>query len=303
MFRRFRGIGKENALQHMRSFVMRMHNTLKKLGPCPSPARSLAIVTALVCGATTVAAAPDEVGLWIDDTGKGAVQIDICGTKLCGRIVWLKDLVDKNGDPLTDKNNPDPGKQSRPICGLQILGGLQQMAEGGFDNGWVYDPKVGKAYSVAIELSSATRLKVTGYAGVKFLGKSFIWTRASGDLPSCEVSQAAVEKEQPAPAPAKVIKKPVGAKPDVAKSDTSKSDTPKSGAAKPGATTKAAVAKPTTAKAGTEKSATAKPSSAKKVASEELPWATTQKPSADKAAKPVAKSATSKPSPAKPAVE
>lgn len=262
---------------------MRMRNTLKKLGPCPATSQSLAIVTALVCGAASAIAAPKEAGLWIDDTGKGAVQIDTCGTKLCGRIVWLKDLVDKNGDPLTDKNNPDPGKQNRPICGLQILGGLQQMAEGGFDNGWVYDPKVGKAYSVAIELSSPTRLKVTGYAGVKFLGKSFIWTRASGELPSCDVTEASVEKEVPAAPPAKAAKKPTAAKPD--------------------ATNKSAVAKPTAEKTGAAKPAQAKPAIAKKAVAEDLPWATSQKPSADKPAKPVAKSATPKPASPKPAVE
>jgi uncharacterized protein (DUF2147 family) len=73
----------------------------------------------------------------------------------------------------------------RPICGLPVLGDLQQMSEGGFDNGWVYDPKVGKSYSAALDLLNANTLKVTGYAGMRFLGKSLIWTRAPEDLPSC----------------------------------------------------------------------------------------------------------------------
>ena len=67
----------------------------------------------------------------------------------------------------------------------RILGDLEQLSEGGFDNGWVYDPKEGKSYSVALDLIGPDTLKVTGYKGMRFLGKSFIWTRAPADLPSC----------------------------------------------------------------------------------------------------------------------
>lgn len=136
-------------------------------------------------GETTGQAAPREAGIWYDDTGKGAVRIEVCGSKLCGRIVWLKEPVNAAGKHLTDKNNPDPAKRTRPICGLQILGQVQRMSDGGYDNGWVYDPKVGKAYDVALTLVAPNKLKVTGYAGVRFLGKSFTWTRAPDDLPDC----------------------------------------------------------------------------------------------------------------------
>jgi uncharacterized protein (DUF2147 family) len=130
--------------------------------------------------------APAETGLWIDDTGKGAIKIELCGTKLCGRIFWLKDTTDKSGQPLIDRNNPDPALKTRPICGLPVLGNLQRMTDGTYDTGWVYDPKVGKAYSVAIELANPNALRVTGYAGVKLFGKSFIWTRAKTELPPCD---------------------------------------------------------------------------------------------------------------------
>ena len=62
----------------------------------------------LCCGAPglAVAAAPPEIGLWYDDTGKGAVKISPCGNRLCGHIVWLKDPVGSNGKPLRDKYNP-----------------------------------------------------------------------------------------------------------------------------------------------------------------------------------------------------
>lgn len=126
-----------------------------------------------------------ETGLWIDDTGKGAVMIEPCGSKLCGSIYWLREETNDRGQKLTDRNNPDPAKQTRPICGLPVLGNLQAMPEGGYDAGWVYDPKVGKSYSVALELANQNTLKVTGYAGIKLLGKTLIWKRAEGELPKC----------------------------------------------------------------------------------------------------------------------
>ncbi|MEQ1652620.1 MAG: DUF2147 domain-containing protein, partial [Hyphomicrobium sp.] len=161
----------------------------------------------LMSAAFTASAAgplPKEAGVWIDDTGKGAVKIEPCGAKLCGRIFWLKDLVNAKGEVLIDRYNPDQSQRSRTICGLPVLGQLAPMPEGGYDGGWVYDPKVGSSYSVAIALNGPDQLSVTGYKGVKFLGKTFTWTRAKTELPNC--AAAAVEtKAEPKSAPAAAV--------------------------------------------------------------------------------------------------
>ena len=127
----------------------------------------------------------NETGLWIDDSGKGAVEITPCGKKLCGRIVWLQDTKDGKGRPLVDDLNVTPGQRGKPICGLQVLGSLERQAGGGYDAGWVYDPKVGKSYDAAIGLTDANHLSVTGYQGVKLFGKTFVWTRAQRELARC----------------------------------------------------------------------------------------------------------------------
>lgn len=129
-----------------------------------------------------------ELGRWYDDTGQGVVELYSCGAKICGRIVWLRDPIGKDGKPLYDGYNPDPSKRSRAICGLQILGNLTRQADGTLDEGWVYDPKQGISASAAITLEGRNRLTLTGYKGLRLLGKSFTWTRAPADLPSCEVT-------------------------------------------------------------------------------------------------------------------
>ncbi len=128
---------------------------------------------------------PDTTGIWIDDTGQGAIEILPCGQQLCGRIVWLKDPLAKNGRPLTDALNPNTGQRQRPICGLQVIGNLQAQSGGAWDNGWIYDPKEGKSYDVEIMLRAPDKLQVKGYLGVKFLSETFVWTRAPAQLQRC----------------------------------------------------------------------------------------------------------------------
>jgi hypothetical protein len=60
------------------------------------------------------------------------------------------------------------------------------VSEGGYDNGWVYDPEQGQAFDAAIQLRTADRLILTGYKGIKFFSKSFVWKRAPADLPRCD---------------------------------------------------------------------------------------------------------------------
>lgn len=148
-----------------------------------------ALLIGLVALSSESSAARPELGVWYDDSGQGAVEIYICqenANRLCGRIVWLKEPLNAEGVPKHDRYNPDPGNQGRPICGLPMVWGLALMSDGTFDDGKIYDPKTGKTYSVALQLADTDKLKVTGYLGVKMLGKSFVWTRAPADLPRCE---------------------------------------------------------------------------------------------------------------------
>jgi uncharacterized protein (DUF2147 family) len=115
----------------------------------------------------TASAASSPTGIWLDDTGRGAVEIKPCGDALCGNVVWVKASTDASG------------------CGKQIIGGVTPAGSGSWDNGWIYSPERGRKYNVELTPMANGNLKVVGYAGMKFLSKTMIWKPAPQDLQLC----------------------------------------------------------------------------------------------------------------------
>ncbi len=128
----------------------------------------------------------DLIGVWLDHTGRGAVEVSVCGenNRLCGRIVWLQDPNRKDGHPFMDGNNPRHTLRGQPICGLQIIGNLKHIGRGVWDNGWIYDPEKGERYDVELR-RKGDRLRVLGYAGLKMLSETMYWTKAPQELHYC----------------------------------------------------------------------------------------------------------------------
>ena len=133
------------------------------------------------------AAASEPVsGVWFNDTGRGAIELYPCNKELCGKIVWLREPLSASGRPLQDRNNPEPSRRGDKICGLEVIAGIEPQNDGTWDGGRIYDPQTGKTYNVAIERLGPKQLRITGYLGIKLLGKSFVWQRAPQSLPRCQ---------------------------------------------------------------------------------------------------------------------
>lgn len=113
------------------------------------------------------------LGVWIDHTGRGAVEINECEGKLCGRVAWVKDA----------ENAKD--------CGKQIIGAVAPVGKNKWDNGWIYDPDRGQRFDVELTALEGDKLRVKGYAGTKWLSETYTWKRAPGDLQTCTAGQAA----------------------------------------------------------------------------------------------------------------
>jgi uncharacterized protein (DUF2147 family) len=133
---------------------------------------------------STLAAEASPVGVWLDHTGRGAVEISDCNGSLCGKVVWLREA--------------GHGK----ACGLQVIGDARAMAGGSWDGGWIYDPEKKARYSVELTPIDANSLKVMGYKGSKFLSRTMTWTRAPADLVRCDTSTTANAPSAGSPAPA-----------------------------------------------------------------------------------------------------
>ncbi len=125
-------------------------------------AQGAALALALLWSASAQAA--DPKGIWLDHTGRGAVQIKDCkkGRGLCGFAVFIKE------------------KKYADRCGLQILGNV--TSNGG---GWIYSPSRGSRYTVRLKRLSSNRLRVVGNASSSFFSKTFVWKKAPADLKLC----------------------------------------------------------------------------------------------------------------------
>lgn len=141
---------------------------------------------AFLISAASAHAASDPRGVWIDHTGRGAVEISDCDGALCGRVVWLKDA--ENGE----------------ACGVQILGNVRPAGSGVWDDGWIYDPEQDARYSVELKPIDESKLRVLGYLGTKLFSETMVWQRAPADLERCSTDEttASLSPAEPGPASA-----------------------------------------------------------------------------------------------------
>lgn len=116
------------------------------------------------------------LGKWLTEEGKAEVDMYKCEGGYCGKIIWLKEPKNEEGKQKTDKNNPDPDKRGRKIIGLDIVWGFKYDRDNKWGGGKIYDPDNGKTYSCNITLES-DGLKVRGYVGFSWLGRTTVWTR------------------------------------------------------------------------------------------------------------------------------
>lgn len=121
---------------------------------------------------------PSPIGRWMTEGGKSHVEIYACGTQLCGKIVWLREPLFKDGRPKTDLNNSDKALQSRPILGLPFLYNFTKSSEPNvWEGGRIYNPEDGDVYKATLTMRPDGKLALRGYVGISLLGKSQYWER------------------------------------------------------------------------------------------------------------------------------
>jgi uncharacterized protein (DUF2147 family) len=119
------------------------------------------------------------IGKWLNEDQDAHVQIYKEGSQYFGKIVWLKEPNEPaTGLPKLDDDNEDESLRSRPVMGLVMLKDFVYDADDKeWDDGTIYDPKNGKTYDCYMNFDENGILKIRGYIGISWIGRSTYWTR------------------------------------------------------------------------------------------------------------------------------
>jgi uncharacterized protein (DUF2147 family) len=123
------------------------------------------------------AGAAELKGKWLTDEGKGHVLFESCGSKMCGKIVWLKEPNDESGKPHVDALNENKSLRNRPIMGLRLTE-LESDGNGGWQ-GVIYNPEDGKSYKAKAAIQKDGSLLVKGCIMGGLLCDDQTWTRVN----------------------------------------------------------------------------------------------------------------------------
>ena len=138
------------------------------------------IICVLVSSLSVVAQTTETalLGTWLNEEKAAKIEIYQQGNKFFGKIVWLK-APTENGRPKTDNKNPDRARHNDPIIGLVLMKNFVFDGKSLWKDGTIYDAQSGKTYDCYMTLQTSNTLKVRGYVGISWIGKTNIWTKVN----------------------------------------------------------------------------------------------------------------------------
>ena len=127
---------------------------------------------------TAQAQTADPAGTWSRPSGTSRLRIARCGQAYCGTIAWLREPNGPDGKPMTDAQNPDPSRRTRPLLGTAVIIGMAPTGKDGQWKGQVYKADEGKTYTGYMTLEGARQLKLEGCVLGGMVCKAETLTRA-----------------------------------------------------------------------------------------------------------------------------
>ena len=114
---------------------------------------------------------PDVLGIWCSGKKDCKVQLYKNGNTIEGKVIWLLEDKDKDGNLLLDS------KYNKPLVGLRILwDAVYNPITNYFENGIAYVK--GREFCGKFKLNNDGTLDVTGFiCSLKFLKKTDTWTK------------------------------------------------------------------------------------------------------------------------------
>jgi uncharacterized protein (DUF2147 family) len=112
------------------------------------------------------------LGTWYSPKKDGKVLIYKTEDKYFGKLIYLKNNTDANGNPLLDVSNKDASKRNQPIVGLVFLSNFTFNPESKRWKGQLYDYDggTGNTYTVYIKITKNGKLNIRGFGGYSWFG-------------------------------------------------------------------------------------------------------------------------------------
>jgi uncharacterized protein (DUF2147 family) len=124
--------------------------------------------------------ANDILGIWFNEEKDAKVEIYEDNGLYFGKVVWLEEPIDPDtGKPKLDDENDDETLRQRPIMGMLLMTAFQFDGEDEWEDGEIYDPKSGNTYSCYIRFEDENTLKVRGFIGISWIGRTTYWTKTT----------------------------------------------------------------------------------------------------------------------------
>lgn len=123
----------------------------------------------------------DIVDMWWNQEKNSKIKVFLAQNgKYAGKIEWLKEPLDQNGNPKVDNKNPNEKLRNNPRIGLPILKNFVfNKKKNRWDGGTIYDPNNGKTYDAYMYFDGNNdKLQLRGYVmGMPLLGRTSSWER------------------------------------------------------------------------------------------------------------------------------
>jgi len=144
-------------------------------------AKRLAAAALLVIAAQAASfaqASPTLDGTWLTADGSAKIRFEPCAAALCGRLVWLREPNDpETGQPILDKNNPNPAQRGRPLLGIPVITDIKAIERGEWRAN-AYNAEDSETYEVTLKLTSPNQLALRGCGLFGLICKRELWSRS-----------------------------------------------------------------------------------------------------------------------------
>lgn len=132
------------------------------------------LITAALTTAGPQTGADNIMGIWLNTHNDAKVEIFRRSDGFYyGKIIWVKNPVEKDGTPKADVKNPDESLRNTPLIGLVILNDFRYEGSE-WVGGVKYDPKTGRSFKCTITLEDGV-LDIQGSSG--WTHRHDRWTR------------------------------------------------------------------------------------------------------------------------------